>query len=255
MTSPPARHQFSAEQIAQLLAELDRRLQARGIAASIFIVGGAAVAAGARPHDKPGEQGDARRDRLTADVDALTHDRVVLDEARALARERGLPEHWLNTNANMWMPPLPLDALEHPRQPGLRVTYADDGFLLANKLLAQRAKDADDVVALAEGLGLDSATPEQLEAHIRSYYTDTEMLEFIVGGNDVDREIDLLAHEASAMLTARSADGHPAPEPAEQTDTPPSTDLGRGRLERTVHLEQRRPPSMPGDTRPRRPRR
>ena len=65
------------------------------------------------------------------------------------------------------MPPLPGGVLDQPAAPGLRVTYADDGFLLATKLIAQRAKDADDVVALADRLGLSTATPEQLEAHIR----------------------------------------------------------------------------------------
>jgi hypothetical protein len=45
----------------------------------------------------------------------------------------------------MWMPPLPGGVLDQPAEPGLRVTYADDGFLLATKLIAQRAKDADDV--------------------------------------------------------------------------------------------------------------
>jgi hypothetical protein len=72
----------------------------------------------------------------------------------------------------MWMPPLPGGVLDQPAEPGLRVTYADDGFLLATKLIAQRAKDADDVVALAGRLGLSTATPEQLETHIRRYYTD-----------------------------------------------------------------------------------
>jgi hypothetical protein len=150
------RHEFTAEETAELLGELDARLRARGVAASIFVVGGAAIAAN-----------HTRRERLTEDVDALTRDTVVLEEARALARERGLPETWLNPNAGMWMPPLPSGVLDHPTEPGLRVTYADAGFLLATKLIAQRAKDADDVVALAGRLDLSAASPEQLEAHIR----------------------------------------------------------------------------------------
>lgn len=133
------------------------------------MVGGAALAA---------NHGD--RERLTEDVDALTRDQVVMEEARALARERGLPVSWLNSNASMWMPPLPAGVLDPPATPGLRVTFADDGFLFANKLLAQRAKDVDDVVALADRLGLTHATPPQLENHIRDYYTDPAMLEFIV---------------------------------------------------------------------------
>ena len=215
------RHEFTSEETTELLGELDARLRARGIAASIFVVGGAAMAAN-----------HTRRDRLTEDVDALTRDNVVIEEAQALARERGLPTNWLNPNASMWMPPLPSGVLDQPGEPGLRVTYADEGFLFATKLTAQRAKDADDVLALASRLGLQAASPEQLEAHIRSYYTDQAMLEFIVEGSDVDREIQLLAQDASRMLHRSTAaepsnDSPTANQPldAEQGSLGPSTDL------------------------------
>lgn len=39
------RHEFTAEETADLLDELDTRLRRRGVAASIFVVGGAAIAA------------------------------------------------------------------------------------------------------------------------------------------------------------------------------------------------------------------
>jgi hypothetical protein len=148
------RHEFTVEETTALLNELDGRLRRRGVAASIFVVGGAAIAAN-----------HTRRERVTEDVDALTRDTVVLEEARTLARERGQPENWLNPNAGMWMPPLPGGVLDRPAEPSLRVTYAGDGFLLATKLIAQRAVDADDVVALAGRLGLaprqDPADPPQ----------------------------------------------------------------------------------------------
>lgn len=212
------RHEFTVEETTELLGELDARLRQRGVAASIFVVGGAAIAANR-----------TRRTRVTEDVDALTRDTVVFDEAKALARERGLPENWLNPNAGMWMPPLPGGVLDRPAEPGLRVTYADEGFLLATKLIAQRAKDADDVVALAGRLGLEAASPKQLEAHIRSYYTDPAMLEFIVDGNDVDLEISMLAQDASRML-------HRTTEAAAPTET------GAEQLQRRTDLEQRTAP-------------
>jgi hypothetical protein len=48
------------------------------------------------------------------------------------------------------MPPLPDGVLDHRAEPGLRVTYAPDEFLLVTKLVASRRKDADDVRELAE---------------------------------------------------------------------------------------------------------
>jgi hypothetical protein len=212
------RHEFTVEETTALLNELDARLRRRGVAASIFVVGGAAIAANY-----------TRRERVTEDVDALTRDTVVLEEARTLARERGLPKNWLNPNAGMRMPPLPGGVLDRPAEPGLRVTYAGNGFLLATKLIAQRAVDADDVVALTGRLGLAAASPEQLEAHIRSYYTDPAMLEFIVDGTDVDREISLLAHDASRLLhrTAPEAAGDLAP-----------PDPAAERLQRSAELER-----------------
>src|SRR6266498_2576466 len=145
MTSPRRRgsgsHEFDAEQVVDLLAHLNSQLRRRGVAAAVFVVGGAAIAATG-----------IRAGRLTADVDALARDQVVVEEARALAAERGLSPTWLNANANMWMPPLPDGVLDPSDEPGLRVTYADDGFLLATKLVAQRARDADDIVALATRL-------------------------------------------------------------------------------------------------------
>jgi len=42
-------HAFSASEVAELLAELDRRLRCRGISASVFVLGGAAVGRGRHP--------------------------------------------------------------------------------------------------------------------------------------------------------------------------------------------------------------
>ncbi len=201
MSAGRARWEFSVDEVADLLSLLDRRLQRRGVAASVFVVGGAAVAATG-----------VRRGRLTEDVDAIVKEQAVLEEARALAEERGLPENWLNPKASMWMPPLPYGVLHRPSRRGLRVTYADDGFLFATKLIAQRAKDADDVVALAERLGMTAASADELEAHMRRYYTDRAALEFIVDGDDVDRELRFLAEDAAGLLKRRSsADAWPRP--------------------------------------------
>ncbi|HET7388120.1 MAG TPA: hypothetical protein VFJ19_15815 [Nocardioidaceae bacterium] len=52
-------HEFTAEETSELLGLLDQRLRERGLAAAIFVVGGAALAATG-----------VRSDRLTEDVDA-----------------------------------------------------------------------------------------------------------------------------------------------------------------------------------------
>ncbi|ONH49540.1 hypothetical protein CcI49_38615 [Frankia sp. CcI49] len=186
------RYEFSAAEIVALLARLDERLRARGVSGSVFVVGGAAVAV------------TSGRDlRRTEDVDAITSDSVVVTEARELARAEGLPENWLNTRAGMWMPPLPAEASTPAPGPGLHVTYASDGFLLATKLIAQRRKDAADIRELADRTGLAEATADQLEALIYQYYTDPGILEFIVDGNDVAGEVRLLAERAARMLARR----------------------------------------------------
>ncbi|WP_432574033.1 hypothetical protein [Kineococcus sp. SYSU DK005] len=189
-------HELDATQITHLLTQLHQRLHQRGVAAALFIVGGAAIAATG-----------LRTGRLTQDVDALsTPDTLaaVLDEARALATEHHLPTNWLNPAAALWMPPLPAGALTPPHQPGLRITYADDAFLLATKLLAQRAKDADDILALTHRLGLHHPSAQQLHQHIRRYYTDPEQLTFLLDGvstpEQADEELALLAGDAARML-------------------------------------------------------
>lgn len=198
MTAGRARYEFTADQVAALLAELDERLKQRGVAAAVFVVGGAAIAATR-----------VRSDRLTADIDALFDDQAIAEAAAALSRERGLPPGWLNAAARPWMPPLPPGVLARPDHPGLRVTYADDGFLLATKLVAQRAKDADDVVALAARLGMQRATADELEVHIGRYYTDQDALRFVMGVEDVDEEIRYLAADAARFLDRSSrSDGN-----------------------------------------------
>ncbi|WP_328525129.1 hypothetical protein [Kribbella sp. NBC_00359] len=117
-----------------------------------------------------------------------------------MASQRKLPEDWLNTQAGPWMPPLPEGALQRRDPPGLHITYATDEFLLATKLVAQRRKDAADIVALAGRLQMENASADDLEQLIHRYYTDEDSLEFILDGNDLDREIRLLAVRAERLL-------------------------------------------------------
>jgi hypothetical protein len=210
-----ARNEFRASEIVDLLSELDKRLKARGISASIFVVGGAAIAV--TSNDDP---------RRTEDIDAITRDQAVVDEAREMASQRKLPEDWLNTRASPWMPPLPEGALERGDTPGLHITYASDEFLLATKLVAQRRKDAVDIVALANRLDMGSASAADLEQVIHRYYTDEDSLEFILDGDDIDREIHLLALRAERLLANSRTDVTPEA-PTDRAETPASRRLDR----------------------------
>ena len=95
MSDAPGVFDLDGEKMRSLLDELDGRLRARGIAASIYVVGGAAMALA------------YGREALTPDVDAIASHAAVFEEASALAKTHGLPEHWLNAGAAPWVPPLP----------------------------------------------------------------------------------------------------------------------------------------------------
>lgn len=210
------RNEFTAAEIVDLLSELDKRLKTRGISASVFVVGGAAIAV--TSNDNP---------RRTEDIDAITRDEAVVDEAQAMASQRKLPEDWLNTRASPWMPPLPEGALQGSHAPGLHITYATDEFLLATKLVAQRRKDAADIVALARRLEMENASADDLGQVISRYYTDEDSLEFILDGKDIDREIHLLAVRAERLL-ANHQSGSTRAMPIDGTKAPAAPRQDRG---------------------------
>lgn len=75
--------------LERAFTRLGHRLARRGIVADVFVIGGAAMAPAY----------DANR--VTLDVDAMfVPHGVVLDEARAVAEELGLPPWWLNEQAS-----------------------------------------------------------------------------------------------------------------------------------------------------------
>ena len=87
MTTQDGLVEFDRDRIHQLLALLDARLKERGIAGSVYLVGGAAIALTVR---------DSRR---TRDVDALVSHDAVLEEAAAVADQERLHRSWLNQGA------------------------------------------------------------------------------------------------------------------------------------------------------------
>ena len=113
----------------------------------MFVVGGAAMALAY----------DASR--VTRDVDAqfLPHG-IVLEEARQVARDLGLPPWWLNEQATAYISgkddPGKRRVFDHP---GLRVMAASPEHVFAMKALAARARDIDDLRLLAGMIGVETA--------------------------------------------------------------------------------------------------
>lgn len=150
---------FDAVRIRDLLDELDRRLTDAGIAATVYVVGGAAISLHLPDSG-----------RRTQDIDAITTDDRVAQVVAEMADELGLPEKWLNGAARPFVPPVPFGALDPPAAAGLRVELASLPHLLAMKLAAGRARDRTDVVAIATVLGIDADTA--VEVTLDAYGAD-----------------------------------------------------------------------------------
>jgi hypothetical protein len=133
--------------IEEAFRRLGDRLARRGVVADLYVFGGAAMALAY----------DARR--ATRDIDAVLQPHgVVIEEAKAVAAEMGLPPWWLNEQASAFVA-RGGDA-NAPRvfdHPGLRVSAASPEHLLAMKVLAARRRDAEDIRFLVKHLQLGRA--------------------------------------------------------------------------------------------------
>lgn len=133
-------------ELERAFTALGDRLARRGIVADLFVVGGAAMALAY----------DAAR--VTRDVDAtfVPHG-VVLEEARHVAVELGLPPWWLNEQASVYVSTQPdggrREVFDHP---GLRVMAASPEHVFAMKAFAARSRDEEDLRRLADIIGIRS---------------------------------------------------------------------------------------------------
>jgi Nucleotidyltransferase of unknown function (DUF6036) len=134
-------------EIERAFTALGERLVRRGVVADVFVVGGAAMALAY----------DAAR--VTRDVDAVFKPHgIVLEEARKVADDLGLPYWWLNEQASVYISGKE-DASKRRvfDHPGLRVMAASPVHVFAMKARAARTRDIDDLRLLAEIIGVDSA--------------------------------------------------------------------------------------------------
>ena len=147
-------------ELERAFTALGERLARRGVVADLFVVGGAAMALAY----------DAAR--VTRDVDAmLVPHGVVIEEARAVAEDLGLPPWWLNEQASVYVSgkddPGRKRVFDHP---GLRVMVASPAHIFAMKALAARTRDIDDLRHLATLVGVDSV--EAAMEICRNFYPD-----------------------------------------------------------------------------------
>ena len=113
---------FGRAEIERAFTALGERLARRGVVADVF-VGGAAMA---MAYDAA---------RVTRDVDALFKPHgIVLEEARQVAQDLGLPRWWLNEQASVYISGKE-DASKRRvfDHPGLRVMAASPAHVFAMK--------------------------------------------------------------------------------------------------------------------------
>jgi len=170
---------LTATQLGELLEELAARLHRRGATGTLLIVGGAAMSLG---HDGR---------RVTRDVDGDFQPRQLIHEvAVELARERGLRENWLSSEAAAFLPHMqPEDRVVLRVYPGLTVHLASPRVLLAMKLAAYRATDVPDLVTLFTELDVTEA--DEAVRITRELYGEHA----VVIGDDEDDELRLRAED------------------------------------------------------------
>ena len=138
---------LNKDELIALLDELSERLKRKKTRASIYIVGGAAMALA------------FDRSRTTHDIDGRI-DRghgALIEAVHEIAHRRGLPTSWLNDQA---VPKMPMARDERARtvyaSEYLTVTGASGEHILGMKLESGRAFDQKDVNTLVKHLKIQS---------------------------------------------------------------------------------------------------
>ena len=136
---------LNKDELIALLDELSERLKRKNARASVYIVGGAAMALA------------FDRSRTTHDIDGRIDagHAALIDSVHEIAHRRGLPTSWLNDQAT---PKMPMARDERARtvyaSEYLTVTGASGEHILGMKLESGRAFDQKDVNTLVKHLNI-----------------------------------------------------------------------------------------------------
>ena len=138
---------LSRDGLIEVLDELSERLRRKKVRASIYIVGGAAMALA------------FDRTRTTHDIDGRIDEghSALVEAVHEIAHRRGLPTSWLNDQAT---PKMPMARDERARtvyaSEYLTVTGASGEHILGMKLESGRAFDQQDIVTLVKHLKIQT---------------------------------------------------------------------------------------------------
>jgi hypothetical protein len=157
VTSEPL---LDRERLREAFDRLASKLARRGVVGEVHIFGGAAMVLAF----------DERA--ATRDVDALFEpDEPILQAAREVADELGLPRSWLNNQASSWVSGRAGRGTPVYDHPNLRVLTTPPAHLLAMKVRAARAvRDAGDLRLLLRALDIHNV--EQAIEVVARYFPD-----------------------------------------------------------------------------------
>jgi hypothetical protein len=153
------RQEFDAQAVRELLDELARRLEARGVRGTIRVAGGAAMLLH-YPEDPAV--------RVTRDIDALIEPSDEIESVVAeMAIDLGLPIRWLNAAGRS---SFKIEQRAPDADAPVAVSIASERELIAMKLSAARDKDFVDLGILARHLKITD--PEELVRIAYDVYGD-----------------------------------------------------------------------------------
>ncbi|MEZ5086910.1 MAG: DUF6036 family nucleotidyltransferase [Tessaracoccus sp.] len=154
---------LTRDEVLSLLEEVGEILVRQGIEASIYIVGGAAMAL----------EFDARRITRDVDADVRSGGDAFWEAVAAVADRHGLSLDWINSRAAAFFSNESDTDAHELTLPGLRIAVASPRHLIAMKLRAMRRRDIDDLETLFRHLRITS--PEEAAAIHDEFFDESYM--------------------------------------------------------------------------------